>query len=52
MYRICHYVINCIFTFVLHNNAVNSTDFTPLNYYLINERLFGIDIKNSLIILA
>jgi len=41
----CNYVINRILISVLYNNTVKNTDFTPLNYKLINERRFGIDIK-------
>jgi len=41
----CHYVINFIRIFVLYN-AVKNKDFIPLNYKLINERRFGIHIKN------
>jgi len=41
----CHYVITFILISVLYNNAVKNTDFTPLNYKLINEGRFGIDMK-------
>jgi hypothetical protein len=43
MYRMCHYVINFMLITVLYNNAVKNTEFTPL----INERLFGIDMKKQ-----
>lgn len=32
---------------VEYNNAVKNADFTPLNYKLINERRFEIDIKKQ-----